>query len=195
MNICRSTGISQRAEVAPNMKIPCNLFFVRFFGFVLPFHVSISSLPHWTVIHVLIITLCPWFYLVMLLHFLMSQQQSQHNRVEVVHPGFGSQPKLPCWGLQKAKVVSPPPSSFYWSLHCVMSRTTLCSTGVQFLQALCKMSLMFVLCCCFSVLSNFPSEKNQKMRVSVLKEHGSFLSLTFYFAHLFAWKHESLPFI
>lgn len=31
-------------------------------------------------IHILIITLSPWFYLVRLVHSLMSQQQSQHNR-------------------------------------------------------------------------------------------------------------------
>lgn len=117
------------------------------------------------------------------------------QRAEVAHPGFGSQPKLPCWSLQKHKVVSPPLSSFYWGLHCAVSRRSLCSTELQLLQALHKMCLMFVLFCCSSVLSNFPSEKNQKMRVSVLTEHSSFLSLTFYFAHLFAWEHESLPFI
>lgn len=34
-------------------------FLLDFFCFVLPFHASISSLNHWTVINILIITLCP----------------------------------------------------------------------------------------------------------------------------------------
>lgn len=87
-------------------------FLLDFFGFVFPFHASVSSLNHWTVIHILFITLCPWFYLLRLVQSLMSQQQSQHSRVEAAHPGFGSQPGLPCWVLQKAQVLSPPSSSF-----------------------------------------------------------------------------------
>lgn len=54
---------------------------------------------------------------------------------------------------------------------------------------------ILVRCCC--MLSDFPSEKVQNMRDSVVMEHSSFLSLRLFLltvACSFAWEHEALPF-
>lgn len=58
-----------------------------------------------------------------------------------------------------------------------------------------RIRLMLVHCCC--MLSDFPSEKVQNMRDSVVMEHSSFLSLRLFLltsACSFAWEHEALPF-